>query len=802
MLDSATGVSVIAFDLTGTVTYFSKGAEGLLGYSSGEMTRKAVISDLHDPAELSARSEILSRELGYPVTGVDILVRMPILRGRERREWSYLRRDRHRMTVDLTVTVLEDMDGLPMGYLGTAVDITEQKEMERELRATVRAQRKSKALLESASRMARLGYWELPLDGSLLVWSDMTYRIHDLPEGTPVSPAQALEFYHPDDRTAIAEFAAGIFETDTPHEFEARLITATGRQIWVHSRRETVRDESGAVIAVQGILQDIDERRTAQELLQRRNVELEAATARAESHDRAKTEFLATMSHEIRTPLNAVIGMSELLMDSELGPREREFVETIRSSGELLLGIISDILDFSQIESGQVEMERVAVSLREWVESVLDLLAGEAAKKEIDLLCWIDPLLPAAVIGDPARLRQVLVNLTSNAVKFTPRGHVVIKLRLRDSGGAQWLQASVSDTGIGIPPDRMDRLFRVFSQVDMSNTRRFGGTGLGLAICNRLIHAMGGCIEVQSEVDKGSTFQFELPMEPLPKAASPSPSPARSGLEGLRVLVVDNSNASRWILMEQTGSWGMLATAADGAEEALERIRKGEIFDLAVIDARVAAEDGGCLADGLTQERGGRVLPVLMLTFRSAPQHTQEGAGRITFLNKPVKAAGFLDALRELSDRASGPPGKTPEPGTDGEDAARPLPEWSILVAEDNPVNRRVITLHLRRLGYDPVLVTNGLEALHAVQAGNFDVLILDVQMEVMDGLEAVREIRRLLPAEKQPWVIAMTANAFDSDREACLAAGMDDYLSKPVQAQNLKGALRLVRGGEPGRAG
>ncbi|MDB6132026.1 MAG: hypothetical protein JWM59_269 [Verrucomicrobiales bacterium] len=783
--------------MTGAITYFSRGAERLLGYSPQEIMAGLEISALHDPAELSARGDALTKELGHPVEGAGSLTEVPELSGNERREWTYLRRNGDRLTVDLTVTVLQDTDGTVTGYLSTAVDITERKEMERELRATLRARRKSQALLESASRIARLGYWELPLDGSGLVWSDMMYSIHELPVGTPVSPAQALEFYHPEDRAAIAEYAAASGE-DTPQEFEARLITATGRQIWVHCRKETVRDESGTVIAMQGILQDIDERRRASELLKEQNRQLEAAKALAETHARAKTEFLANMSHEIRTPLNAIIGMSELLMDGQLDARGREFVDTIHTSGDVLLSLINDILDFSKIESGQLDMERIPVRLRDCVESVLDLLAGQAARKKLDLMYWIDSSVPEAIVSDPTRLRQVLVNLVSNAVKFTDKGEIFLKLSVRPGENGLMLHAAVRDSGIGIPAGRMDRLFSAFSQVDASTTRRFGGTGLGLAICRRLIENMAGRIWAESGEGKGSVFQFEIPLQPAHAPAFSGTLEAGTGirsLKGLNILIVDDNATNRWILEMQINSWSMRPTPVEGGGEALGLITSGGKFDLAIIDVMMPEMDGYKLAAEIRRHRSEKELPILMLTsLDGVNRDDARQLGISAVLSKPVKNSLLFNAVSRILTAAATTPESAPAAsGMEGNSGfPRPL---RILVAEDNPVNQRVVTLHLQRMGFEPVVAGNGLEALHAVRERKFDVILMDIQMPVMDGIESVREIRRILPLEAGPWIIAMTANAFESDREACLTAGMNDYLSKPLRADNLKRALQLACG-------
>ncbi|RYD35726.1 MAG: response regulator, partial [Verrucomicrobiaceae bacterium] len=514
-------------------------------------------------------------------------------------------------------------------------EIRERRLAEKELHDTLQAKRKSQSLLESAGRIAQLGHWELPMGADGPTWSEITYNIHGLTPGTPVSLTDALNFYHPDDRPAITECVREATEKGVAHEFEARLITASGRQLWVYSRGEPVKDEHGNVTAIHGVFQNIDDRRNAAELLKRRNQELEEATARAEGHARAKAEFLANMSHEIRTPMNAVLGMSELLMDGQLDTREREFVDTIHASGEMLLSLINDILDFSKIESGQLDLEHIPVNLRECLESVMDLMAGQAAKKKLDLMGWIDPALPAAILGDPTRLRQVLTNLVSNALKFTHEGEVFIKLSLMREESGPWLRVAVMDTGIGISPSGMERLFGAFSQVDTSTTRRFGGTGLGLAISQRLVQHMGGEIRVESEVDKGSIFRFTIPLE----QAAPPPGPILlfPEIEGLRVLIVDDNVTSRWILEQHFRSCRMLPVIAESPGQALDLIGDGEPFDLAVIDSLMPEMDGYALAGEIRKLRGEACPRILVLASIADPPPDPKPAGIAAVLNKPVK---------------------------------------------------------------------------------------------------------------------------------------------------------------------
>ena len=664
-----------------------------------------------------------------------------------------------------------------------------QQKANRRLQETARAEEAARSLLETAGRMARLGHWELALDHQTLKWSDMTCEIHDLPHGTEMSLDEAVEFYRNGDRERIEGLLKRSVETGEPFDCEVQLVTAQGRHLWVHCQGKAETDSDGQVTLLRGVLQDVSESHKATEMLEDRNRKLEAATEEAQAHARAKAEFLANMSHEIRTPLNAIIGMSELLHDVTKDRRQVEFIETIRGSGDVLLSLINDILDFSKIEAGQLTLERAPIDLNECVESSLDLASPQASRKQLELLYWVEPAVPAFVYGDMTRLRQILVNLVSNGVKFTEGGQIYIRVsKVRDSG-RDMIHFSVKDTGIGIPPDRQHRLFQAFSQVDASTNRRYGGTGLGLAICSRLVNIMGGRIWVDSEQDQGANFQFTMPLEEAPKdAASPSGSGEVRNLSGLRVLIVDDNETNRWILNEQTSRWSMQPRVTGKPSEALNWVSEGNHFDLAILDGHMPEMSGYELATQLRSLRTQQELSIIILT--SMKDHSQDTSklGISDLLTKPVKVTVLEQAIATALRR-------TPAPAKEGlPDLAPRLGEecpLKILVAEDNSVNQRVITLLLERLGYRPEIVANGLEVLTSLKRTQFDVILMDVQMPEMDGLEAAQEVcRRLAPANR-PFMIALTANAGEGERQRCLDAGMDEYLSKPIRSVSLSAALR-----------
>ncbi|MEP7155001.1 MAG: ATP-binding protein [Betaproteobacteria bacterium] len=777
--------------------------EDVLGKSYGEFQRP----------DVAAQNELLDRKLLASETGYEMA------------EAFIVNADDRQFETIIAKQVLRSSDGKVEGLIGTITDVTPIKRLEREL-----AQQREQ--LNLVIRSSQQGIWDIELkeDGTAY-YSPRFREILGYADGGFPARFNWQSATHPDDVLAFRNHMISHFKSETPlFDIESRVSAKSGDYIWVRTRAIAQRDSTGRAVRFVGSISDVTDRKEAEMKLVEANVRVTQAA-------RAKESFLATMSHEIRTPLNGVLGMTSLLSETTLNDEQRDYIRLIRASGDTLLRLIDDVLDFSKIESGHMTLESVAIELVLVVEEAFELVAEKAREKDLALLFEMNEDVPFYVLGDATRLRQILLNLLANAIKFTARGEIKFTLTARRTaeGGIE-LEGQVRDTGIGIPADRASKLFQPFTQVDASTTRKYGGTGLGLAICKRLTQLMGGDIRAESVEGKGSVFIFTIQTQMARGPLKPYMQRDVFDFVGKRLLVVERNASRRPIQAARYARWGF-DTIVVTPEEAEETFRRGPRFDVLVTDMVLPSPEAAGLQKALTEDdrerktRGETLLPSILQSSVSRAELSSRGIKpplrHDIFLIRPAGRARLFDVLMRAilhepsHDIATRP--FTSEPVYEREyqallqsSPARPGPLASAtqvtpararattaiqrgefvlnaLVAEDNEVNQRVVQGMLNNLGHQSTVVGDGRSAVERALAEEFDVILMDIHMPELDGVEAMREIREKLQGRKCPPIIAMTAHALSGDREHYLDAGMDDYLSKPIRSGELLKLLERV---------
>ena len=768
-------------DTEGRITRVNKTELALLGYSSEEMVGRPVWDFVVERTSQQATA----RKLAGSGVGEDAYQR------------TFRRKDGSLIPVLVRDRVIRDANGDIIGLRTTMQDISALKQTEAELRA---AEEKYRTIFENAIE----GIFQTTPDGRYLNVNPALARIHgyDSPDDlmTGVNDIGRQIYVDPKRRD---EFRALMEKQGEVFKFESQAYRKDGSVMWISEHARSVRDKEGKLLYYEGAVEDVTARKEAElAMAEARDTALESA--------RLKSEFLANMSHEIRTPMNGIIGMAGLMLDTDLTSRQRDFTQTIGDSAEALLKIINDILDFSKIEAGMLTFEEIDFNLRDVIESVMDLIASRALTKGIEAGTLVCLDVPVGLRGDPGRLRQVLTNLVGNAVKFTSQGEVFVCAEMEEeTENDVLLRISVSDTGIGITPDQRAKLFQAFVQADGSTTRKYGGTGLGLAISRRLVTQMGGEIGVHSEYGKGSTFWFTARL-----AKQPVQEPAISGpaaVQGRRVLIVDDRPGTRRTLHHLFSNWGMEDVHAASIEEArriaLQEYTAGRGFDLALFDLQLPDGDGLSLARIFKANPKLSSTRLILLASLDRAEEAEElrEVGVEAQLTKPLKVHALREALErafvgatpreirsglvQLSPRGRQPARVPASPAAPSIKPAHITSALQILVAEDSPVNQKVVLYQLQKLGYLASIVPDGEAVLLAMTKTKYDLILMDCQMPLLDGYETARRIRSAEGGQR-PWIVAMTAHSLAGDRERCLAAGMDDYVSKPVRLEELSAAI------------
>jgi PAS domain S-box-containing protein len=762
--------AIFGWSTDGTINSWNRGAVELFGYSHDEVVGQPFGILVPTARQGEARNQVEQVRHGSGVEPFDT---------------QRLRKDGTLVDVSVTVSPVRGPHGEVIGGATIIRDNTARRRAEEALRRNEAELQRTLSLVAATLEATADGIFVSNLAGKAVSFNTHFADMWHLPESLRGLPHMAEGMAHAVQMLADPDaFLASTVEmfAHPDDDFHDVLYFQDGL---IYERSSRPQRVDGVVVGRVWSFHDITERR---------GLEAELAEARDEALEssRLKSDFLATMSHEIRTPMNGVIGLTGLLLDSPLTDTQRQYAEGVRTSGESLLGIINDILDFSKIEAGKLELEMVDFDLAEALDDVAFLVAESARAKGLELVAYCHPGMPTLLRGDVGRLRQILLNLVANAVKFTAQGEVVLRASLGHADDAEHVvvRLEVLDTGIGIAPESSERLFDPFSQADASTTRRYGGTGLGLAISRRLTEAMGGTIGVDSELGQGSAFWLELP---LARASHPHQVPERSRRlpPDLRILIVDDNQTNRLVLGAQLLAWDLTADLVPDAYAALDLIQRaaeeGRPYDIALVDMAMPGRDGMDLARIVKADPTLRSVRLLLLTSVSVGADEAARAGFSVCLTKPARLSQLYEALvRALAPPAQPAPLRAPPPAP----TTSPDTKGRLLIVEDNAINQAVARAMVGKLGYSCDVAGNGIEALAAADRRHYDLVLMDCQMPEMDGFEATAELRRREAGRSPVPIIAMTAGAMVEDRDRCLAAGMDDYLAKPVKGVELERML------------
>jgi PAS domain S-box-containing protein len=784
VLSAATEFAIIATDLQGEIQLFNYGAERLLGYSAYEVVGKATPLMFHRPEELIVRANELSQEYQTTVSGFQVLIHKSTIAGADSSEWHYLHKSGHSFPVMLVVTTMRNADAEVIGYLCMATDITQQKRQQVALLATQEQLVTKTEQLTLAYEVAELGIWEWKLEDNSLQWNDKMYALYE----QPITLRQlGLDYshwesrVHPDDRASTAAVLKDAVAGVGSYQPTFRLILPSGKTRYIQAAASIQRNEAGEVLRVVGINRDITTEREIE-------LNLRQAKAASDAASAAKSMFLANMSHEIRTPMNAVLGMLQLMKSTELSVQQDDYTSKAQIAAKSLLNLINDILDYSKIEAGKLELENSDFKLEELMQELAVVLSPSLNHKDVDLLFDIDADLPALIVGDKLRLQQVLINLASNAIKFTPKGEIIVRLqRMQVQNNLCKIRFSVTDSGIGINPEQQQRIFEGFTQAEASTSRKYGGSGLGLVISKRMIQMMGGELELQSELGHGSCFWFELAFEVATTSIAPASNPNRI-TSGMNVLVVDDNAVALDVLSKSVEQFGATVVKARSGADALvqyERcITNNQTIDAVLMDYQMPDMNGLDVAQAIKNKAGDGHVPVIVMVTAFRREEIMkdldaEQAPYDAFLTKPVTPTQIHALLKNsISDQQ---PSRKTSVKVRPKASSRPLAGLQLLLVEDNEFNRQVASELLQNEGATVDIAIGGQEGIDCILAAktHYDLVLMDVQMPDVDGLEATRQIRADARFDKLP-IVAMTANVYASDHEACIQAGMNAHLAKP----------------------